>query len=349
MVIQLKTYEEEMRKRLEDGRGPRRIESEPTINTKNILPGINPVKTKINVPAVERPTVVENSAPAVGMPAVLQGKDLNPNYTQRMWESALKGDYADAMYNEMMHNEKNGYLGLGYANSHIFNYDDPYRGDLDRQREAIENRDPFSYDYREDDLYKSILSQKEKEADQAYKDGYAQLSRQFDGDIPVNMINKLLTTKGEIIDQADSYIPELRQLAYGMYQDEGNKMLQDYNLTQQAAAEDYDRWRSDRDFIISGIENKYGRDKYDKEFEYSKGIDERNYIEDVRRADRDFDWQKDVDERNFEYAKTVDAIAQKYGVQDVVSNTALSLYNSGKFSSFSAALDAAKALQALYE
>ena len=345
----MKTYEEEMRKRLEDGRGPRRIESEPTINTKSILPGISSVGTKINVPAVARPTIVENSAPAVEMPAVLKGKDLNPNYTQRMGESALKGDYADAMYNEMMHNEKNGYLGLGYANSHIFNYDDPYRGDLDRQREAIENRDPFSYDYREDDLYKSIRAQKEKEAEKAYNDGYAQLSRQFDGDIPVNMINKLITTKGEIVDQADSYIPELRQLAYGMYQDEGNKMLQDYNLTQQAAAEDYDRWRSDRDFIISGIENKYGRDRYDKEFEYNKGIDERNFNENVRLADRNFDWQKAVDERNFEYAKTVDETAQKYGVQDVVANTAISLYGSGKFSSFSAALDAAKALQALYE
>jgi hypothetical protein len=253
------------------------------------------------------------------------------------------------MYNEMMHNEKNGYLGLGYANSHIFNYDDPYRGDLDRQREAIENRDPFSYDYREDDLYKSILSQKEKEAQKAYNDGYAQLSRQFDGDIPVNMINKLITTKGEIIDQADSYIPQLRQLAYGMYQDEGNKMLTDYNLTQQAAAEDYDRWRSDRDFIISGIENEYSRDKYDKEFEYNKGIDERNFNENVRLADRNFDWKKAVDERNFEYAKTVDETAQKYGVQDVVANSAISLYRYGNFSSFSAALDAAKALQALYE
>lgn len=341
-----------MRKRLEDGRGPRRVESEFNARTKDLFPKINPA---IGATSTVKPAVKNASAPAVKMPAVLEGKDLTPNYTQEMWDDIKDGNYAGAMYNEMMHNEKNGYLGLGYANSHIFNYDDPYQGELIRQREAIYNRDPFSYDYREDDLYKSILAQKEKEAEKAYKDGYAQLSRQFDGDIPVNMINKLLTTKGEIIDQADSYIPQLRQLAYGMYQDEGNKMMQDYNLTQQAAAEDYDRWRSDRDFIISGIENAYGRDRYDKEFDYNKGIDdwqkavdERNFNYAKETDDRNFNYAKTVDERNFDYAKTVDETARKYGVQDVVANTALSLYNSGKFSSFSAALDAAKIIGTYY-
>ena len=253
---------------------------------------------------------------------------------QRAIDKARAGEYAGAMYNEMMHNEKNGYLGLGYANSHIFNYDDPYRGDLDRQREAIENRDPFSYDYREDDLYKSILAQKEKEADQAYKDGYAQLSRQFDGDIPVNMINKLLTTKGEIIDQADSYIPQLRQLAYGMYQDEGNKMLQDYGLTKQLADEDYARWLGDRDFVVGGIENKYGRDMAREQFEYGK---ERDAISDA--------WNRE----QFEYQKEMQDIAMRYGVSDSIASIAVNLYNSGKADSLESALETAKIIGNMYK
>jgi hypothetical protein len=344
----MKTYEEEMKKRLEAGEGPRRVEKEFTPGVKNVfnLPGTSLPKylqtPEYVTPAV--PEVKKATAPVVKMPAVLEGKDLTPNYTQEMWEAIKNGDYAGGMYNEMMHNEKNGYLGLGYANSHIFNYDDPYRGELDRQREAIENRDPFSYDYREDDLYKSILAQKEKEADKAYNDGYAQLSRQFDGDIPVNMINKLITTKGEIIDQADSYIPQLRQLAYGMYQDEGNKMLTDYNLIQQAAAEDYDRWRSDRDFIISGIENEYSRDKYDKEFDYQKNTDERNFNEDVRRYDSDnalrkeeFDYQKNMDNQNLSLAKN-----------DAVYNLALKLLDSGMYSLDSAIETAKKTISGIY-
>lgn len=344
----MKTYEEEMRKRLEAGEGPRRVEKEFTPGVKNVfnLPGTSLPKylqtPEYVTPAV--PEVKKATAPVVEMPAVLKGKDLNPNYTQEMLDDIKDGKYASGMYKEMMHNEKNGYLGLGYANSHIFNYDDPYRGDLDRQREAIENRDPFSYDYREDDLYKSILSQKEKEAQKAYNDGYAQLSRQFDGDIPVNMINKLLTTKGEIIDQADSYIPQLWNLAYSKHQDEGNKMMQDYNLTQQAAAEDYDRWRSDRDFIISGIENEYSRDKYDKEFDYQKNTDERNFNEDVRRYDSDsalrkeeFDYQKNMDNQNLALAKS-----------DAVYNLAIKLLDSGMYSLDSAIETAKKTISGIY-
>lgn len=194
------------------------------------------------------------------MPAVLKGVDLTQDRMQNAINYAKEGNYPAAAYEERLHNEKNGYLGLGYENSHIFNYDDPYLGDIDRQRAAIMEREPFSYDYRNDDLYKTILSKKEKEADKAYKDGYAQLSRQFDGDIPVNMLNKLQATKSEIIDQADNYIPQLYQLAREKYAEEGNKMLTDYNLTKQLADEDYARWRDDQNFIVSGLENVHARE-----------------------------------------------------------------------------------------
>jgi hypothetical protein len=266
------------------------------------------------------PSVPQMSAPIAGMPSILKGKDLSVDYMQMSYDAAAAGDYALAKYYEQLHNEKNGYLDLGYANSHVFNYDDPYQGTLDRQKEAIENRDPFTYDYREDDLYKSIRAQKEKEAEKAYNDGYAQLSQQFDGDIPVNMINKLITTKSEIADQADSYIPQLKQMAYQMYQDEGNKMLTDYNLTKQLADEDYAKWKDDQNFAISGMENKYGRDKYNAEFDYGKERDavgdsqwEKQFAEYARQYDIDaalrqnqFDWDKAYNQMLFDYQKSRD-------------------------------------------
>lgn len=355
----MKTYEEEMRERLADGRGPRRIESEEIApGVKNLFTGRVPKGSSSVTPGTSQasvPTVPKATAPVVEMPAVLKGKDLTVDYLQSAIDKAKAGDYAGAAYDEMMHNEKNGYLGLGYENSHIFNYDDPYRGDLDRQREAIENRDPFSYDYKNDDMYKSILALKEKEADKAYKDGYAQLTRQFDGDIPVNMINKLLTTKGEIIDQADSYIPELRSLAYQMYQDEGDRMYQNYGLTQNAAAEDYNKWLTDRDFIVSGMENKYARDKYQQEFDYSKGIDERNFNYGKEIDDRNYNYQVSRDATNdawlreqFEYSKQMNEIAMRYGVSDTIANFAVQLYQNGKASSMEKALETAKILESLY-
>lgn len=302
-MIQVKTYEEELRERLKDGRGPRRVETEKT------FPGVESLFTGRKPTKVSAPKVASEVVPAK-TPTMVGNYDINTDFMSEQMKAEAAGDYGKAKEMEYLRNQKIGTLGLDYANTDKYNYFDPYRGDLDRQREAIESRGPFSYDYREDDLYKTIRALKEKEAQKAYNDGYAQLSRQFDGDIPVNMINKLITTKGEITDQADSYIPQLRQMAYQMHQDEGDRMLQNYSLTRDAAAEDYARWSADRDFILSGMENKYARDRYDKEFEYNKGIDDRN-----------FNYAKDVDERNFNYNADRDEVSdywmQKQWDEDV--------------------------------
>ena len=303
----------------------------------NILP-----KAEIAKPVAAAPTTAKQ--PTFDMPAVLKGKNYQEaNYYQNMLDDMYAGNYASAKYNEMLHNEKNGYMGLGYENSHIFNYDDPYLGELNRQRKAIENRDPFSYDYRQDDLYKSILSQKEKEADQAYKDGYAQLSRQFDGDIPVNMLNKLYATKGEIIDQADSYIPQLRQMAYDMYNQEGNKMLTDYNLTKQLADEDYARWKDEQNTVISGLENKYARDKYAKEFDYNKETRDLGWLHDSeildkqlahttaeRVANQEYTSAEAEKERTFQ--KEMQNLVNSVGIKDAITNVAVELFRSEQYS-----------------
>lgn len=286
-------------------------------------------------PVTEPALTIPQSTPQYDMPAVLKGKNYQEtNYYQNMLDDMYAGNYAGAKYNEMLHNEKNGYLGLGWENSHIFNYDDPYLGELDRKRAAIENRDPFSYDYREDDKYKTILAQKGKEAEQAYKDGYAQLSRQFDGDIPVNMLNKLQATKSEIIDQADSYIPQLEQLAREMYNDEGNKMLTDYNLTKQLADEDFAKWKDNQNLIISGLENKYARElereqydrgvyESDRNYDYNKEQADRNYNRGVYESDRDYDYNIGQKEKQFSYGVNADAV-----------NLAASLLEAGIYGNF---------------
>lgn len=317
----------------------------------NILP-----KAEIAKPVAAAPTTAKQ--PTFDMPAVLKGVDLTQDRMQKAINYAKEGNYPAAAYEERVHNEKNGYMGLGYENSHIFNYDDPYLGELDRQREAIENRDPFSYDYRQDDLYKSILSQKEKEADRAYKDGYAQLSRQFDGDIPVNMLNKLYATKGEIIDQADSYIPQLQQLAREMYNDEGNRMVTNYNITKQLADEDYARWKDDRDFIVSGFENKYARDKYDKEFDYNKETRDLGWLHNNEILDKQLahttservanqEWTSAESEKERTFQKEMQNLVNSVGIKDAITNVAVNLVKT-KMYSWESAFAAASQLVEFY-
>ncbi len=219
--------------------------------------------------------------------------DPNLNYTELMYEAIARGDYGAAKEYERLHNLKNGDLGLGWENSGIFNYLDT-KG-IGGLKEAKYNEiqdyinQGFNYNYEEDPEYKAIRSLKEKEADKAYKDGYAQLSTAFDGDIPVNMINKLISSKNEITDQADEYIPQLRQMAYNMYMDKGNNLYNQYNMLANEEATDYNRWLSDRDMFIQGAENAYGRASSEDQTAYQRGQDAINnqYRYDAMRSNTD--------------------------------------------------------------
>ena len=205
------------------------------------------------------------SVPAVNSQANKSGKPYDPNinYMQKSMDAAENGDLAGAMYNERMHNIKDGDMGLGWGASGMWNYLDTqgYGGQLDAKYDEIQDyfSKDFEYDYRTDDRYNAILRQKQKEAEKAYNDGYAALSTQFEGDIPVNMINKLLTTKQDIIDSADSYIPQLWQMAQDMYISKGNQLYNQYGILADRAAEDYNKFLTDRNFRAQGVNDAYDR------------------------------------------------------------------------------------------
>lgn len=270
-------------------------------------------------------------------PTMVGNYDINTDFEAEIQKALSEGNYGKAAELERLRNEKIGILGLSNPVTDRFNYLNPYQGELDRQQKALSETEPFSYDYKEDEMYKSILNLKEKEAEKAYNDSYAQLSRQFDGDIPVNMLNKLNATKAEIIDQADGYIPTLYQMAREASEADYNKKLMDYNLTKQRADEDYARWLSGRDFTVGGLENKYSRDTYADESDYNKKIDERNHNEDVRRYEAESQFRND----QFEYEKGQTAENKQLAMQDAILNTAISLFGSGLYGSPSEAVAAA--------
>ena len=251
------------------------------------------------------------------------GKQYNPsiNYTAEMQKAEQSGNWAAAADNEKLHNTKDGDLGLGWGVSDKYNYIDRngYGGQLQAKRNEIENYKPFSYDYRTDDSYLAMKRLKEQEADKAYADGYAQLSTAFDGDIPVNMINKLLTTKNEIINSADSYIPQLRQMAYDMYNVERNDLYNQYGLLQNEAQQDYGRWSADRDVRIQGLQNAI-------ENEYRNKVYDRGVYE---------------GDRSFNYGVQTHKEAMDYTVRNDIASYANQLFKSGLFS-YDTALKMAK-------
>jgi hypothetical protein len=215
------------------------------------------------------------------------GKQWNPNvdHMQESINAAKDGNLAGAMYKEKLHNDKDGDLGLGWGASGVWNYQDKQglSGLKERKYREIEDHfnNGFNYDYGTDPEYQSIRRLKEKEADKAYNDGYAQLSRQFDGDIPVNMINKLLTTKSEIVDQADGYIPILKQMAYDMYFGKGQQLYDQYGMLGDLENQQYQRFLEDRGFMAQGVMNAHNNKINNDERDYVRGIDRRSWIADM--------------------------------------------------------------------
>lgn len=209
--------------------------------------------------------------------------------------------------------------------SGIWNYQDNsgLGGLKERKYNEIEDyfSTPFSYDYRDDSSYKAMRKLKEKEAKKAYDDGYAALSTQFEGGVPVNMMNKLHETSNDIIDSADSYIPTLRQLAHDMYLGKGNQLLNQYGMLSDMENQQYGRWLSDRDFMERGANTAWnrnytlGRDaigdaryntewdyglhrdaigdaRYEDEKVYNRGRDAAEWDRGILESDRDYELRK---------------------------------------------------------
>lgn len=222
------------------------------------------------------------TVPAVN-PNPTPGRNYTPsvNYEQQRLNNEYNGNIAGAIANEKMHNQKDGDLNLGWGASGIYNYQDTQG--LGGLKEAKYNEiedfysTPFSYDYTTDPQYQAMRRLKEKEADKTYKDMKAQYSTAFDGDIPVNMLNKMATTKGEIIDQADSYIPQLEQIARSIHADKGNQLMNQYNMLANEEQNQYNRWLGDRELYANAVRDAYVNRTNEDNTAYQRDYQEKQY------------------------------------------------------------------------
>lgn len=243
------------------------------------------------------------TVPAVN-PNPTPGRNYTPsvNYDQNRLNYEYNGDLPGAIVSERYHNQKDGDLNLGWGATDFYNYQDK-RG-LGGLKEAKYNEiedfysTPFSYDYTTDPQYQAMRRLKEKEADKTYEDMKAQYSTAFDGDIPVNMLNKMATTKGEIIDQADSYIPQLEQIARSIHADKGNQLIGQYNMLDAAEQNQYNRWLADRNLYVEGVLNNYGNRINKEAMDYQRQGDSYNRLLDLATIyyndDPNIDWNEAV-------------------------------------------------------
>ena len=275
---------------------------------------------------------------------LLNDRDLDEirKYGQAWNEASQRGDKAgmqaahDAAeairgrYNYSGGSAGNEYIGLGKknqsniagrptkVNTEKFTYESApsytskYQGEIDDLLDSILNRKDFSYDPDTDPLYASYQKQYTREGQRANADAMGQAAAMTGG-----MPSTAAVAAGQ---QAGNYyaakmadkIPELQQLAYSMYRDEGDNMRLNMEMLTALEQGDYNKYlnalnqyNTDRNFAYGTFQDQrnyeyqldrdYANDlRYDQEWNYGVGRDQVN----DSRYDRE--WQHQLDREAIE-------------------------------------------------
>ena len=122
-------------------------------------------------------------------------------------------------------------------------YTSPYQDQIDALLSQIQNRPDFSYNYVEDPTYEIYRDQYTREGNLAMRDAIGNSAALSGG-----YGNSYGTTAGSqayqaYLGQLNAIVPELEQLAYQRYQDEGTDLYNQYSLVKGREDTDYGRYR----------------------------------------------------------------------------------------------------------
>ena len=188
-------------------------------------------------------------------------------------------------------------------------YQSQWQAQLDEAINKILNREKFSYDFNGDALYQQYKDKYIQQGKMAMADTMGQAAAMTGG-----YGNSYAATVGnqayqQSLQQLNDIVPELMQLAYDRYAQEGQDLYNQAALLGERENADYGRyrdsvadWEAERDY-------RTGRYEDERNLDYSKYIDDRNYAYDKYVNDRNFAYGKYSDDKSYAYNNYRDGIA----------------------------------------
>lgn len=199
-------------------------------------------------------------------------------------------------------------------------YTSKYQGQIDELLGEIMNRPDFSYDPETDPRYQAFRKEYQREGQRATADTMGQYAA-MTGGMPSTAATVAAQQAGDYYAaQMADRIPELYQLAYSMYQDEGNNMRLNMDMLSALEQGDYNKYlnllnqyNNDRAFAYGLYSDNWNRNyqldrddisdqRYDMEWNY--GVD-RDQISDTRYEDETA-WNRQQYEDETQYARALD-------------------------------------------
>lgn len=192
-----------------------------------------------------------------------------------------------------------------------------YSGKYDARIDALLNeiltRDDFSYDAASDPLYQQYAQMYQREGERAMKNTLAEAAAGAGG------MNTYAITAAQ---QANSYynsqlndkIPELYQLAYDMYLNDKESMVQDLGILQNMDATQYNRyrdtindWYNDKNFAYGAYYDAIQQGNWQTNYDYNAMVDNRDFAQDYKDFLYEDSWRNkewDANRADVEYEKT---------------------------------------------
>ena len=198
-------------------------------------------------------------------------------------------------------------------------YTSAYQDQINAMVDQILNSPAFSYDYNQDPLYAQYADAYTRNGNQAMNDTLAQVSARTGGLASSYAGTAAQQTYNRYMDALSDKIPELYQLAYSMYTDEGNNLRNNLNMIQGLENTDYGRylddlgqWNTDRNFAYNEYSDLWDRYYNDRNFDYGVYQDALGQ------------WNTN---RNFEYNKWADEISRQEAAARAAYNAQVDAYN----------------------
>lgn len=136
-------------------------------------------------------------------------------------------------------------LQAQYAPKEVTPYQSAYENQINSIVDQIMNREAFSYDMNADPLYQQYKDQYTKQGEQAMKNSIAEAAALTGG-----YGNSYAETAGNqayqsYLGKLNEVIPQLYQIAYGQYQDEGNSLYNKLDMYSGLDQSDYTKYLND--------------------------------------------------------------------------------------------------------
>ena len=176
------------------------------------------------------------------------------------------GTYTDTI-NRLINGliDNNGQYDLPEWNEKAPTYNSQYMQGINDMTNQILNRGAFDYDYSKDPMYQQMEQSYTRNGQRAMQDTLGQMAARTGGMASSYAGSAAQQSYNNFMQGLADRIPELRQIAYNMYKDEGDNLRNNLGMLQNLENMDYSRYKDDYGQYM----DRYGMygDDWNRQFE----------------------------------------------------------------------------------